>query len=188
MTESEPSGKVSVHALDTMAPDIYHTPVRSAFEGNNLVISATISDNVKIESATLYYRVKGTEKWNKTAMAASNDKYFAVISAEYVTTEGLEYYISATDGMNVTERGSAEEPYEVLVQKTVGKNEFGDVDGNGIIELKDALMVLQAANDRLNLTEEQFARADWNQDGELSAMEALRILQYVNGSVNTIVP
>ena len=88
----------------------------------------------------------------------------------------------------MTERGSAEEPYEVLVQKTVGKNEFGDVDGNGIIELKDALMVLQAANDRLNLTEEQFVRADWNQDGELSAMEALRILQYVNGSVNTIVP
>lgn len=188
MTESEPSGKVSVHALDTMAPDIYHTPVRSIFEANNLVISATISDNVKIESATLYYRGKGTDKWNKKAMAASKDKYFAVISAENVTTEGLEYYISATDGINVTERGSAEEPYEVLVQKTVGKNEFGDVDGNGIIELKDALMVLQAANDRLNLTEEQFVRADWNQDGELSAMEALRILQYVNGSVNTIVP
>lgn len=188
MTESEPSGKVSVRALDTMAPDIYHTPVRSAFAGNNLVINATISDNVNIESATLYYRVKGTGKWKETAMAAGNDKYFAVISAENVTTEGLEYYISATDGINVTERGSAEEPYEVLVQKTVGKNEFGDVDGNGMIELKDALMVLQAANDRLNLTEEQFARADWNQDGELSAMEALRILQYVNGSVNTIVP
>lgn len=188
MTESEPSGKVSVRALDTMAPDIYHTPVRSAFAGNNLVINATISDNVNIESATLYYRVKGAEKWKETAMAAGNDKYFAVISAENVTTEGLEYYISATDGINVTERGSAEEPYEVLVQKTVEKNEFGDVDGNGMIELKDALMVLQAANDRLNLTEEQFARADWNQDGELSAMEALRILQYVNGSVNTIVP
>ena len=88
MTESEPSGKVSVHALDTMAPDIYHTPVRSIFEANNLVISATISDNVKIESATLYYRGKGTDKWNKKAMAASKDKYFAVISAENVTTEG----------------------------------------------------------------------------------------------------
>ena len=57
-----------------------------------------------------------------------------------------------------------------------------------MIELKDALMVLQAANDRLNPTEEQFARADWNQDGERSAMEALRILQFVNGSVSTIVP
>lgn len=188
MTESEPSGKVSVHALDTMAPDIYHTPVRSVFEGNNLVISATISDNIKIESATLYYRVKGTKEWHEKTMSASNDKFFAVISADYVTIEGLEYYISATDGGNVTNRGTAEEPNEVLVQKNIGKDEFGDVDGNGMIELKDALMVLQAANDRLNLTEEQFARADWNQDGELSAMEALRILQFVNGSVSTIVP
>lgn len=188
MTESEPSGKVSVHALDTMAPDIYHTPVRSVFEGNNLVISATISDNIKIESATLYYRVKGTKEWHEKTMSASNDKFFAVISADYVTIEGLEYYISATDGVNVTNRGTAEEPNEVLIQKNIGKDEFGDVDGNGMIELKDALMVLQAANDRLNLTEEQFARADWNQDGELSAMEALRILQFVNGSVSTIVP
>ena len=79
-------------------------------------------------------------------MSASNDKFFAVISADYVTIEGLEYYISATDGGNVTNRGTAEEPNEVLVQKNIGKDEFGDVDGNGMIELKDALMVLQAAN------------------------------------------
>lgn len=48
-------------------------------------------------------------------------------------------------------------------------------------------MLLQAANDLLNLTEEQFMRADLNGDGELSAAEAMRILQYVSGKVSTVI-
>ena len=63
---------------------------------------------------------------------------------------------------------------------------MGDVDGDGIIAIKDALMLLQAANDQLNLTEEQFMRADLNEDGILSASEALRILQYVSGKITSI--
>ena len=51
---------------------------------------------------------------------------------------------------------------------------------------KDALMLLQAANDKLNLTEEQFMRADINKDGILSAAEAMRILQYVSGKIGSI--
>ena len=47
-------------------------------------------------------------------------------------------------------------------------------------------MLLQAVNDRLNLDAAQFARADINDDGELSAAEALRILHYVSGKVTTI--
>ena len=63
---------------------------------------------------------------------------------------------------------------------------MGDVDGNGVIELKDAMMLLMAVNDRLNLTEEEFARADLNGNGELSASEALRILQYINGTITSV--
>ena len=38
----------------------------------------------------------------------------------------------------------------------------------------------------LNLTAEQFARADLDGDGILAAKEALRILQYVSGAVGTV--
>ena len=99
----------------------------------------------------------------------------------------LRHYIEAFDGNNITTKGSASAPYLVTVKLAVDANSLGDVDGDGVITNKDALMLLQAANDLLNLTEEQFLRADINGDGELSAAEALRILQYVSGKVTTIV-
>lgn len=186
MKESEPSGKVTVTSMDTMAPDIYHSPVYHAFTGSNLVISATVTDNVGIKEAKVYYRVKGQTEWNSKTMTNVNDKYSAAIDAKYITVEGLEYYIEATDGSKFTYKGTAEEPYEVTIQEAVSGSDMGDVDGNGAIEIKDAMMVLMAINDRLNLTEIQFARADLDGNGELSAKEALRIIQYVNGSVSSV--
>jgi hypothetical protein len=120
-------------------------------------------------------------------MTAVNSRYTGRFSAEYLTTEGLEYYIAATDGISMTYKGTADVPYTVTVQMAVDATALGDVDGDGRITNKDALMLLQAANDLLNLTEDQFMRADINGDGELSASEALRILQYVSGKVTTIV-
>ena len=186
LTESEPSGKVTVTAMDTMAPDIYHSPVYHAFTGSNLVISATVTDNVAIKEAKVYYRVKGQDAWNSKKMTNINDKYSAVIDSQYITVDGLEYYIEATDGNKFTYKGTADEPYEVTVQEAVSGSDMGDVDGNGAIEIKDAMMVLMAINDRLNLTEIQFARADLDGNGELAAKEALRIIQYVNGSVSSV--
>lgn len=185
-TESEPSGKVVVTAMDTMAPNIYHSPVYHAFTGSNLVISATVTDNVGITAATLYYRTVGSETWKTAEMTSYNDKYSAIIPAADLTLDGLEYYIDATDGISHTLKGSAEEPYVIIVQTAISDSDKGDVDGNGVIELKDAMMLLMAVNDRLNLTEEEFARADLNGNGELSASEALRILQYINGTITSV--
>lgn len=186
LTESEPSGKVQVTAMDTMAPNIYHSPVYHAFTGSNLVISATVTDNVSISEATLYYRIAGTDTWESKVMTNNNDKYSAVIPASMITVAGVEYYIDATDGISHTLKGSQDAPYSVTVQVAVADSEKGDVDGNGAVELRDALMVLMAINDRLNLTEEQFARADLDGNGSLAAKEALRIMQYVNGSISSI--
>lgn len=186
LTESEPSGKVIVTAMDTMAPGIYHDPVFHAFTGSNLIVSAVVTDNVKIDKATLYYRTKGTEEWKSKSMTNNNDKYSAVISASEITVDGIEYYIEATDGISTTNKGTADEPIEITVQVAVATAEKGDVDGNGAVELKDAMMVLMAINDRYNMTEEEFARADLDDSSVLEAKEALRILQYVNGSIGSI--
>lgn len=186
MQESTPSGKIVIRAMDTMAPNIYHSPVRTAYTGQKLIISATVTDNLQITSATLYYRVSGGE-WKSYAMYNNNSRYYGIVGAESISLDGLEYYIDAFDGVTHTYNGTKEKPYLVTVKVAVDDNSLGDVDGDGVITNKDALMLLQAANDKLNLTEEQFMRADIDKDGVLSAAEAMRILQYVSGKIGSIV-
>lgn len=53
----------------------------------------------------------------------------------------------------------------------------GDVNGNGEVEAADALMALQAATDKIRLTEPQRARADVDTTPGVSAGDALLILQ-----------
>ena len=186
LSESEPSGKISVRAKDTMAPNIYHDGVYSAFTGSKLIISATANDNLQIDKVELFYRVTGTENWRAVTMTAVNDRYSAVIPSSEVTTAGLEYYIRAFDGVNYAYKGTAEQPYAIAVSEAVDRSALGDVNGDGQINVLDALMVLQASNDRLNLDAEQFARADLNGNKTLEAVEVLTILQYANGIIGSL--
>ena len=186
LSESEPSGKISVRAKDTMAPNIYHDGVYSAFTGSKLIISATANDNLQIDKVELFYRVTGTESWRAVTMTAVNDRYSAVIPSSDVTTDGLEYYIRAFDGVNYAYKGTAEQPYAITVSEAVDRSSLGDVNGDGQINVLDALMVLQASNDRLNLDAEQFARADLNGNKTLEAVEVLTILQYANGIIGSL--
>ena len=186
LSESEPSGKIVIMSKDTMAPNIYHSPVTGAFTGSNLVLSATITDNLNIAYANLYYRIAGTDSWNIIRMNKLNDKYSAIIPAQYVTMDGIEYYIEAFDGVSYTYKGSADAAYTIAVQEAVGADALGDVDGDGVITNLDALLLLYTINDKYNMTAEEFARADLNGDGVLWAAEALRILQYVSGAVGSV--
>lgn len=187
-TDSKPAGKISVTAKDTMAPSVYHSPVYTATTGNKVIISATVSDNIGIESAELLYRVKGTTEWKTAKMTNSNSKYTASIPAAFVTLSGVEYYIAAFDGVNYTCAGShtSENPYEIAVYQAVENNAKGDVDGDGNITVLDALKLLRAIYDESLLTQEEFLRADINGDGSLSAVEALRILQYANKTISSV--
>lgn len=186
LSESDTSGKISVRAKDTMAPNIYHDGVHSAFTGSKLIISATANDNLQIDKVELFYRVTGTESWRAVTMTAVNDRYSAVIPSSDVTTDGLEYYIRAFDGVNYAYKGTAEQPYAIAVSEAVNRSALGDVNGDGQINVLDALMVLQAINDRLNLDAEQFARADLNGNKTLEAVEVLTILQYANGIIGSL--
>lgn len=186
LSESDTSGKISVRAKDTMAPNIYHDGLYSAFTGGKLIISATANDNLQIDKVELFYRVTGAESWRAVTMTAVNDRYSAVIPSSDVTTAGLEYYIRAFDGVNYAYKGTAEQPYVIAVSEAVDRSALGDVNGDGQINVLDALMVLQAINDRLNLDAEQFARADLNGNKTLEAVEVLTILQYANGIIGSL--
>ena len=103
-----------------------------------------------------------------------------------MTTDGLEYYITAFDGVTITTRGTSTDPFTVVVQAPLDQDALGDVDGDGSISIVDALMVLQAKNDRITLEMDEFDRADLNGDGLLSAAEALKILRYANGEIGSL--
>ena len=120
-------------------------------------------------------------------MLQVNDKFSAVIYGGEVTLAGIEYYIVATDDVNTVTKGSAEAPYSVVIKSADALLGKGDVDGDGTVTTKDALMLMQCINDDLILSDDQFKRADLNVDGILSAVEALRILQYVNGKITSLV-
>ena len=181
-SESAPAGKVYCTAVDTVDPTIYHTPVNQGYVNNNLVISCTASDNMHIAAVTLYYRAIGESAWKSLSMSKVNSKYSATIFGSDLTLAGLEYYIEASDGVNSVSKGT----YTVVIKDASALSRKGDVDGNGTVTTKDALMLMQCLNGDLILTDDAFKRADLNGDGILSSAEALRILQYINGKVNTL--
>lgn len=185
-SESAPAGRVQCTAVDTLAPTIYHTPVNQGYAGNNLVISCVASDNIRIDSVILYYRAVGSQAWKSLVMSKVNDKYSATVYGSEVTLAGIEYYIVASDGVNTVAKGAADAPYTVTVKDASAISRLGDVDGDGIVTVKDALMLMQCLNGDRILTDDAFRRADLNGDGQLSAAEALRILQYINGKLPTL--
>ena len=185
-SESNPAGKVTATAMDTMSPTLYHTPVNQGYENNNLVITCTARDNVAITSVTLYYRASGDTEWKTLNMSKLNDKYSATVFGSEVTLAGVEYYIVASDGINNITKGAEDAPYYVKVKEASSISRKGDVDGNGVVTTKDALMLMQCLNDDLILTDDEFKRADLDGDGKLSSAEALRILQYINGKVDNL--
>ena len=185
-SESNPAGKVMATAMDTLAPNMYHTPVNQGYVGNNLVISCTATDNMAISTVTLYYRTVGATEWKTLNMAKQSDKYSAKIFGNELTLDGIEYYIVASDGRNTINKGSAETPYTVIVKDASAISRKGDVDGDGVVTTKDALMLMQCINGDLILSDDEFKRADLNGDNVLNSSEALRILQYINGNVSTL--
>lgn len=186
--ESQPSGRVSVVAKDVEAPQVVHTPVFSAVTGKKLEISALVTDNVAVTGVTLHYRTVGAASWNTLEMASSNDKYFAYLPADAITLAGLEYYIAATDGVSTTYAGGRDEtrPYVITVQQGADVDSLGDLDGDGLITLKDALQMLRIAVSLDTPTAEQTARGDINGNGMIDIADVLRVMQYVNGEISSV--
>jgi len=89
--------KTATYRVDNTPPTIAHTPVTAATINTPITITATITDNVEVKSATLNYRTKGAADYTTIAMTAVGDTYTATIPATAVTREGVEYYIQAAD-------------------------------------------------------------------------------------------
>ena len=185
-TESEPSTPIEVRAYDSLLPTISHTPVYESFANRNMLISAMIVDNVSVTQAKVYFRIIGQNAYQSVVMNALNNRYTGVITANHITTEGIEYYIEAYDGINYQYYGSNTQPIKVTVKALINSDALGDVNADNQISVLDALLILQYINGFITLDSDQIARADLNKNGQVEALEALAILQYAIGLRGTL--
>ncbi len=80
------------------APIVIHYPVFQAEEGRDLHLSALITSEIPIRTATVIYRTTGTQKWKLAPLKKTvAGNYEAVIKGSCVTTAGLEYCVVAVD-------------------------------------------------------------------------------------------
>ncbi|MFD2707005.1 lamin tail domain-containing protein [Salibacterium lacus] len=133
---------------DTEAPVIDHTPVESADPFSSVEIQATVEDNMKMPSVTLYYKNEDTEEYEEVTMRPDAGD-LSTFSAEIPGTavdSNLTYYVEATDGTNtasldesIMEVAAGEDPENVppiLVTEVVpDTTNVGGSDGYEFIEI-----------------------------------------------------
>lgn len=117
---------------DTNPPVIDHTPVISGNTGLDLLISAGVSDDVKIVYVKLFYRIKGQEAYEQINMVLDGGSYSGSIPKEKLSPLGMEYYIEAFDGTNkATSPEDINNPYEVEISEE-------DINGPQVINMTPA--------------------------------------------------
>jgi hypothetical protein len=109
--------------FDLIAPVIVHSlPEYTAKPGEPTVISATITDNVKVVLATLRFRAQGEHNYESIRMSEGPDHVFtAPIPASMIKTgsTSMEYYIEARDAEgNLSLEGRPSAPLVIAVVPT----------------------------------------------------------------------
>ena len=93
-------------------------------------------------------------------------------------------YHNTESGASMNSGTPSATPY-VDLEITVGRNlsqlAFGDVNGDGAIDILDANLILSSCNGLLTLTQDQQAQADANEDGRITSADAQCIVAYFYG-------
>jgi hypothetical protein len=125
---------------DTIPPAISHTPITRITEGEELLITAEITDDIEVTDASLFYRQSGETDYTEIRMINTyDDEWTAEIPSYAVTTEGIDYYIFATDGFNDA-REPRNDPYFIDVKK----EEKGSADNVWLLPILILIIVLIA--------------------------------------------
>ncbi len=120
LTESRPSNIISSASIDDEAPVIRPATLQSITLGVNATLVATISDNVAVNGASIFYRMQGDSTYTELQMTRTNDTTYSVqIPANALSLGTLEYYFRAADSLNVAYSGSEAEPLTCPVESKI---------------------------------------------------------------------
>ncbi|MFA5862339.1 MAG: PKD domain-containing protein [Candidatus Thermoplasmatota archaeon] len=107
---SSDSASVVVRTADTTAPNITHTPPTSSIGGSPINITATITDNIAVSSATLYYNASTDTSYSSTTMTcsgtATNKSCYGLIPSSVTSAAIVHYYVRAQDSASPTNAGT----------------------------------------------------------------------------------
>ncbi len=83
--------------IDIVPPKIYHQSITNVKEGEEIIITATVTDEHSgVGDVFVYYKQKDEATYSLILMVGIEDTYSATIPAETVTSD-IEYYIKASD-------------------------------------------------------------------------------------------
>jgi len=182
-TESDGSNITTCTALDMTPPVIVHAPLDSVVVNETVPVSATVTDNVKVEKVTLYARVQGEEAWTAIDMTNTIDSlWYAAIPTSQVGA--VEYYVEATDGVGMATSGTAEAPH--VVQVAAQASAPGDVNMDGAVDIMDMMLITQNIAGMTELGPRQKLAADVNSDGAVDIFDLMRVAQYVCGIITEL--
>lgn len=111
----------SVANAGPLFSDLRHSPLMPAV-GQNAVVSVAATDPDNVASATLYYRVNGTNDFTTAPMALASGLWSASIPAQTASVV-VQFYVQATDGAGATSTAPAAGPASrALVQWADSQN------------------------------------------------------------------
>jgi copper chaperone CopZ len=107
----------------------------------------------------------------KTSTSSAISMTTVQVAAEDVTSTSGDFFVlnSAASTVVITE----------------GDHILGDVNGDGQINLVDAVMVIRYCNNAKVFSSVEEKAADVNKDDKVTSLDALRIMQYYNGEVKS---
>ncbi|MEI7614920.1 MAG: IPT/TIG domain-containing protein [Betaproteobacteria bacterium] len=113
------SNVASAAAVDTIAPMISHVPLTSSPAGLAVSLTSQVTDNVGVQEVLLHFRTIGAATYTARAMTNTmGSTYAATIEGSAMTAPGVDYYITASDGVSPANFGRPEAPYQIRVLDT----------------------------------------------------------------------
>ena len=92
--------QLSLPSGDLIAPVVTHEiAADKTTAGSSTQIKATVTDNVGVQSVTLFYRLIGEANYKRITMnrVEGSDIYMVTVGGSDIKEPGLEYYIQAMD-------------------------------------------------------------------------------------------
>ena len=149
-------------------------------ENPDVPVDPTV-DKTKLEALieTAQAEAAKTDTYTADSIAALED----AIDAAQAVVDDAEATQEDVDAQLTALQAAIDELDEIPVTP---EPELGDVNGDGKITAMDALMALQAATGKIDLTDEQKVAANVNGDEEVTAEDALVLLQYATQKISKL--
>lgn len=146
-------------------------------EGNSASFSVDIesASGAKLPLANVLNRVQATVADEDIADVSVDGGNVTVTSKDAgSTTITLTYQRLSSSGEYYDVQNEGETVF-IEIPVTAGEPVFGDVDGDGQVSKSDMDLVEEYILGNVELTEQQFARADCNEDGAVNVLDLVRI-------------